>query len=346
MNWRSRWQEWHSRHDPSAAPVAPDRPPGPPITGGEETKRGRRRREPAREHPAFTRDALRRAWRKVRASGGGAGVDGQDIASFERELARQLDELSWELARGVYRPRAVRRVFVPKPNGGLRPLAMWALRDRVAQRAVYDYLEPFFEPKFLDCSHGFRPGRSVQTATRAVLAARDEGLRWVLDGDIKDCFDRIEARHLMTLLRHRVKDRTVLELVERWLAADILDAQGRRAAAGTAQGSVLSPLLCNVYLHPFDVALTRRGIRLVRYADDLVCLFQRKREAQDARALVQAELAKLALELHPQKTRLVSFDDGFAFLGIFFLRDEHFILAPGATRPARARAQGHTDHRS
>jgi len=269
---------------------------------------------------------MRRAWRRVRANRGGAGVDGVDIAAFERDLEGQLGSLRQELAGGTYRPRAVRRVFVPKPKEGLRPLAIWALRDRVAQRAVYDYLEPFFEPEFLGCSHGFRPGRSVGTAVHSVLSARDAGLRWVLDTDIKDCFDSIDPGRLMREVRRRVKDRTILRLLDQWLSADILDAGGRHTAAGAAQGGVLSPLLCNIYLHPFDVAMTRREVHLVRYADDLVCLCWRKREAQRACRMAQRALGALKLELHPQKTRIVHFDEGFKFLGVFFIRGEHFYL--------------------
>ncbi len=283
------------------------------------------RRQP--HHPAFTPDAVHRAWRRVRANGGGAGVDGVSIAAFEKDLENQLESLRQELATSTYRPRAVRRVFVPKPNEGLRPLAIWALRDRVAQRAMYDYLEPFFEPEFLGCSHGFRPGRSVDTAVHAVLSARDVGLRWVLDTDIKDCFDSIDAKQLVKQVKHRVKDRTILRLLDQWLSADILDARGRHTAAGAAQGGVLSPLLCNIYLHPFDVAMTRRGVHLVRYADDLVCLCRRKREAQQAHRLAQQSLSPLKLELHPQKTRIVHFDQGFKFLGVFFVRNEHFYLS-------------------
>jgi len=279
-----------------------------------------------REHPAFTEEALRRAWRQIRANGGGPGVDGVDIAAFEADLEAQLASLRQELTQGTYRPRGVRRVLVPKPGEGLRPLAIWALRDRVAQRAVYDYLEPLFEPGFLDCSHGFRPGRSVETAVADVLAARDQGLHWVLDTDIKDCFDSIDPRLLMRMLKRRVKDRVILRLLKTWLRARILTVDGQMRAAGTAQGGVLSPLLCNVYLHPFDVALTQRGLRLVRYADDLVVLCRRRQEAIAAEEIARLALAPLGLELNPYKTRVVHFDQGFKFLGVFFLRNEHFWL--------------------
>jgi len=279
-----------------------------------------------RPHPAFSRDALHRAWRQVRASGGGPGMDGESIRAFESDLEVKLAELGQELEKGTYRPRGVRRVFVPKPKGGLRPLAIWTLRDRVAQRAVYNYLEPTFESQFLDCSHGFRPGRSVQTAVDAVLTGRDAGLRWVLDADIKDCFDDIRPDLLMRLVRQQVRDKVILRLLTAWLQARILNARGQARAAGTAQGGVLSPLLCNVYLHPFDEALTGQGLRLVRYADDLVVLCRRRREAQAARQVVQRQLGRLHLKLNPHKTQVVHFDEGFKFLGVFFLRNEHFWL--------------------
>ncbi len=279
-----------------------------------------------RTHPAFSADALHRAWRQVRASGGGAGVDGESIRAFEAELDVKLAELAQELETGAYRPRGVRRVFVPKPKAGLRPLAIWTLRDRVAQRAVHNYLDPVFEARFLDCSHGFRPGRSVQTAVRDVLAARDAELRWVLDADVRDCFDEIRPDLLMRLVRDVVKDKVILRLLEAWLQARILDARGRSRTAGTAQGGVLSPLLCNVYLHVFDEAVTGQGLRLVRYADDLVVLCRRRREAQAAGRVVQRELGKLHLKLNPHKTQVVHFDEGFKFLGVFFLRNEHFWL--------------------
>jgi group II intron reverse transcriptase/maturase len=253
-------------------------------------------------------------------------VDGESIRSFESDLDAKLAELGRELETGAYQPRGVRRVFVPKPKEGLRPLAIWTLRDRVAQRAVHNYLEPAFESQFLDCSHGFRPGRSVQTAVSDVLAARDAGQRWVLDADIKDCFDEIRPDLLMRLVRDQVKDKVILRLLKAWLQARILDARGRSRAAGTAQGGVLSPLLCNVYLHAFDEAVTKQGLCLVRYADDLVALCRRRREAQAAGRVVQRELAKLHLNLNPHKTQVVHFDEGFKFLGVFFLRNEHFWL--------------------
>lgn len=275
----------------------------------------------------FSRAALQRAWRSVRANKGGPGVDGISIRKFERDLDTHLSELQHELISGTYKPRPVRRVLVPKPNGGLRPLAMWALRDRVAQRVVYEYLEPIFEPVFLDCSYGFRPGRGVADAVERVRLHREANRRWVLDADIKNCFDQIDAGILMRLTRRRVRHKTVLRLIRNWLDAEIFNSvDGRPARAGASQGSVLSPMLSNIYLHDFDQQLIRQGYHLVRYADDLVILCRRKQEAHQAYKDAGRALKHLRLELHPEKTQIVHFDEGFKFLGYFFLRNEIFKL--------------------
>jgi group II intron reverse transcriptase/maturase len=279
-----------------------------------------------RIHPAFSDEALRRAWQQVKANGGGPGVDGVDIQAFDARLGEQLTALQVELSCGSYRPQDVRRVLIPKRNEGLRPLAIWTLRDRLAQRAVLNAVEPLFEPRFLACSHGFRPGRSTQSATEMVLTARDEGLRWVLDADIKECFENIDPALLTQLVRRQLGDKALLRLIDLWLRARILTAAGQVRAAGTAQGGVLSPLLCNVYLHQFDVALTERGLRLVRYADDFVVLSRRRREAEVAQDRALTALAALRLEFNLYKTRIVHFDQGFKFLGRFFVRDEVYEL--------------------
>lgn len=320
------------RAQPSSRPAtASSRSTSTPTNGarpdGDERRRvSARLPRPRSRHGAFSVAAMQRAWRKVEANGGGAGVDGVDIASFAERLDEELDVLARELGSGTYRPRPVRRIFVPKSGVGLRPLAMWTLRDRVAQRAVYDLLEPLFDPQFLPCSHGFRPGRSVETAVRAVIKARDAGNGWVVDADIKDCFDSLDSAIVLKLVRQRVKDRRLIELIRRWLDVRVLDAHGRMVAAGAAQGGPLSPLLCNVYLHAFDEAMARRRIPLVRYADDFVCFAPRRADAEAALQAAAAELATLKLELNPFKTRLVHFDEGFKFLGYFFVRREHYPL--------------------
>ena len=280
--------------------------------------------ESRRPHPVFSEEALWRAWRAVRANGGAAGSDDIDLATFEARLDERLAALRVELINGSYRPQRVMSFGIRKASGGMRPLVLWAVRDRVAQRAVYEWLEPQVEREFLDCSHGFRPGRSVDTAVSAVVAARDEGLRWVMETDIRQCFDSIDPALLIEMLRRRRLRRDVLWLLELWLTVPVMGADGQRRPVGVAQGNVLSPLLSNLYLHPFDEIVTGKGRRLVRYADDLVVLTKKRNEATAAQAEVAAALAKLRLEVKPDKTAIRTFDDGFKFLGVFFIRNEHY----------------------
>lgn len=277
---------------------------------------------------AFARHNLERAWLQVKRNGGGPGVDGVTLAQFERERQPQLDQLRREVLAQTYRPMEVKNVWVPKRSGeGQRPLALWAIRDRVAQRAVVDYLEPHFERRFLDCSFGFRPGRGVRDAVARVVTLRDQGLRWVVDADIKECFDSIDPALLKLRLRAELHDGGLLWLLQSWIDAHIMNAlAGRRPTAGTSQGGPISPLLANVYLHPLDDRLTASGLQLVRYADDLVILCRRRQEAEAAHNLLQRALNDLRLSLNEHKTRLVHFDEGFQFLGYFFLRGEHHYL--------------------
>lgn len=275
----------------------------------------------------FSIEALRRAWLKVRSAGGGPGVDGVTINQFEAELEAQLVKLQADLLAGRYRPHSVKRMFVPKPKGGLRPLALWALRDKVVQRVVYDCIEPYFESQFLPCSFGYRPGLGVEQAVRAVLAYRNQHRRWVADIDIKDCFDTLDSELLLGLVSRQVKDRLILKLIQAWLEAKVFNAlTGPQTAAGASQGAVISPLLANIYLHQVDVYLTQRGYRLVRYADDIAILCRRKQEAEQAMTACGDALRQIKLNLNPRKSQVVHFDQGFKFLGVFFLRNEFFQL--------------------
>jgi group II intron reverse transcriptase/maturase len=297
----------------AGAPVSPLRPLG-PIRAGAAAR-------------FFTPEALQRAWLAVKRAGGGAGVDNVTLATFADRLAQELDRLRAELVSGSYRPRPVRRVLVPKPNGGLRPLALWALRDRVAQRAVYDIIAPSFEAVFLPCSFGYRPGLGAEDAVRQVLAYRDRNLRWVVNGDIKDCFDSIPPDRLLRLVSGRVEDPLLVQYVRGWLEAQILNGvDGVPAKAGASQGSVLSPLLANIYLHEVDRLLVARKLALVRYADDLVICSQHKAAAETTFTVTNAALMAWGLCLNEHKTHIVHFDQGFAWLGYFLLRGECFRL--------------------
>lgn len=275
---------------------------------------------------AFSQEALRRAWLAVRANQGTSGADGATLAEFEAELGANLSSLRRQLLDGSYRPRRVTQVLVPKAGGNWRPISLWTIRDRVAQRAVYNYLEPAFEGRFLPCSFGFRPGRTTESAAQAIRHARRAGAEWVLDADIKDCFSSMDSRRLMYLLRDWQVPGPIRELLNHWLKAKVWNAWAGGREAGTSQGGVISPLLCNVYLHPFDVAFQRRGLTLVRYADDFVILGRTENVIRKAQKSAADELAALGLEIHPQKTRITRFDDGFQFVGWFFIGNEMYQL--------------------
>lgn len=276
---------------------------------------------------AFDEEALRRAWLSVRSNKGGKGSDGQTIAQFESDLDKQLRLLGKELMAQKYRPKPVKQILIPKKDDNWRPLTLWTIRDRVVQRATYNYLEPVFDRQFLPCSFGFRNGRSTKDAAQAILQARKEGAQWVLDADIKDCFGQMRNKIVMKQLNRWHVPGPIREMVRRWLHTRIGNAWRKdQTIVGTSQGSVISPLLCNMYLHPFDKAMQQRGITLVRYADDFVILAQNKAAVYAARTWASANLKRVGLELHPQKTAVKRFDDGFQFVGWFFVRDEMFKM--------------------
>jgi RNA-directed DNA polymerase len=255
----------------------------------------------------------------VRANGGGPGVDGVRIEQIEKEgVEAFLLELGRELAEKRYRTGAVRRVYIPKGNGKMRPLGIPNLRDRVVQTAVVLILEPIFESDFLDCSHGYRPGRSAHDALEVIRQNLVKGRCTVYDADMEGCFDSIPHEQLIACVRMRVVDGSVLRLIKQWLRAPVeeKDENGRprrrRNDKGTPQGGVVSPLLANIYLHWFDrVFYGKEGpVRwakavLVRYADDFVIL---TREAEDElRKFVEEKIESwLGLKINREKTRLIN----------------------------------------
>ncbi len=276
---------------------------------------------------AFSVDALRRAWVSVRANKGSSGADGETLAQFEARLEENLEQLHRELVQQQYRPHPVKQILVPKANADWRPLTLWAVRDRIAQRSIYNYLEPVFDRQFLPCSFGFRNGRSTAHAAQAIQAARHQQAHWVLDADIRDCFGQMRSHIVLKQLARWHVPHPLRELIRLWLHTQIANSwRASQTAVGTSQGSVLSPLLCNLYLHPFDQAMQQRGITLVRYADDFVVLARQQTTVRWVQYWAAANLKRVGLEMHPQKTRITNFDEGFQFVGWFFVREEMFEL--------------------
>ena len=265
----------------------------------------------------FSRKNLELAWEKVKKNRGGAGIDEVTIAQFEARKEYYLDLLHRKLRDGTYQPKPVKRVEIPKSEGGVRKLGIPSVLDRVCQQALVQRVEPIFEPTFLDSSFGYRKGRSPHDAMRKVWRELNEGNVWLVDADLRQFFDTIEQEKLIDLIAEEISDGRVLQLVRDMLRAGVMEeGSWRPTLSGVPQGGVASPLWSNVFLTPFDRRMAEEGFRLTRWADDFVVLCQTREEAQRALAIAARFLQEeLGVELHAQKTRIVHVSQGFESLG-------------------------------
>jgi len=273
------------------------------------------------------RDVLQRAWGQVRRNAGAPGIDQITMADVEEYgVDRLLDELEVQLRDATFRPIPARRVLIPKPGSEeRRPLSIPAVRDRVVQAAVKLVLEPIFEADFLPCSFGFRPKRAAHDGLQVLVNESFAGARWVVETDVADCFGAIPHSGLMSAVEERISDRRVLALLRAFLRVGVMEhGTVRRPVTGTAQGGVISPLMCNVYLHRLDRAWRGAYGTYVRYADDALVMCRSKGQAVAALARLTELLAELGLRPKPAKTRIVQLIEGGE--GVDFLGFHHRLV--------------------
>src|SRR6266550_1839115 len=255
----------------------------------------------------------------------------QNLETFEAQLEQQLERLHRELREDTYQPLPVRQHRIPKQGkpGEFRMLGIPAIYDRVCQQALLNRLDPIFEPLFDDASFGYRRGRSTKDAMRKVWKEIDGGREWIVDGDLQDFFGSVDHEKLLTLVAQRVADSRVLRLIKAMLkAGSYSKGQLLPSERGTPQGSVVSPVLSNILLTPFDREMRLRGYQLTRFADDWVVTCRSAAEARAALDAARRILKQLGVELHPQKTRIVHVRYGFEFLGYKIKRGKKKLRLP------------------
>jgi RNA-directed DNA polymerase len=283
---------------------------------------------------------LEMAWEKVKENRGSGGIDGQSLEAFEAQLNQQLERLHRGLKEDTYQPLPVRQHPIPKRDkpGEYRMLGIPAIYDRVCQQALLNRLEPIFEPIFDDASFGYRRGRSTKDALRKIWKEIQSGSEWIVDADLRDFFGSVDHEKLLLLVAQQVADGRVLRLIKAMLKAGSY-GKGRLfpSERGTPQGGVVSPVLSNILLTPFDREMRLRGYQLTRYADDWVITCKSAAEARAAVDAARRILKQLGVELHPQKTRTVHVRDGFEFLGYKIKRGKKKLYLPESKIRTQAR---------
>jgi len=266
---------------------------------------------------------LEAAFRKVKAANGAPGVDGQSIKAFEEGLPERLEELVQELQEKSYRPAPVKRVEIPKTDGGIRKLGIPAVRDRVVQQALLDILTPIFDPDFHPSSYGYRPGRSChQAIAKATLFMRRYELSHVVDMDLTKCFDTLKHDFLLAQVKRKIADGSILNLIRLFLESGVMTDAGIEATEeGSPQGGVISPLLANIYLDYFDQWSKEKGYRIVRYADDILIFASSRKGAERRLEQAVSVLEKsMGLTVNRIKTHITSISAEVRILGLLSIR--------------------------
>ncbi|HGG60403.1 MAG TPA: Retron-type reverse transcriptase [Gammaproteobacteria bacterium] len=263
---------------------------------------------------AMSPEVLDRAWRRLRNEHTPWAV-GVDRDELQRHLFRHTLRMREQILSGAYRPQPLRHFAMAKPDGGQRVLSAQYLQDKLAQRALLIVLEPRAEAVFHEDSYAYRPNRNVQLALARVRERVRIGLDWLVDADIHKYFDTIPHKPLLRVLKPFVRDTPAMKLIESWIRHGTHHGSFLGTRRGIAQGAILSPMFCNLYLNQFDAMLTRANIPFVRFADDFLLFAQERRQAEAARAFARKALDQLGLTLHPDKTRIVRSGPKVTFLG-------------------------------
>lgn len=267
----------------------------------------------------LNKERLKQGFKKVWKSKGAAGIDQQSLHDFALNLSDNLDQLILELKTKQYRPQPVRRVEIPKEDGGVRLLGIPTVRDRVVQQSLNDLLTPIFEAQFHPSNFGYRPRRSCHDAiNKATMFIRRYGLNHVVDMDLSKCFDKLDHKFILRCIRKRVKDSSLLELIKQFLESGVMiNGHWQATTIGSPQGGVISPLIANIYLDEFDQEMRKRGHRIVRYADDILIFCRSRKGAENA--LIQATKIlekRLKLTVNTTKSHIAHSDEGVKFLGV------------------------------
>ncbi len=265
------------------------------------------------------KEALIKAFKKVKSANGSPGIDGQSCKDFACELDSNIESLLIELKDKTYRSNPVKRIEIPKPDGGVRKIGIPTVRDRVVQQALKEILEPIFDPDFHPSSYGYRPGRGAHDAiAKATAFMRTYKLEWVVDMDLSKCFDTLNHDLILNSVRKRVSDGTILSLIRMFLKSGAVNTDGYEPTeVGSPQGGVISPLIANIYLDNFDQFMKSRGHRIVRYADDILIFKTSEAGAENALKVASTYLEKeLKLTVNRKKTHITELGRGVKYLGV------------------------------